>query len=100
MTAAAQRAEGESMKTVQWPIDEIVIKDRHRRDLGDVSGLAGSIAEIGLLHPVVLRPSGRLIAGERRIAAFKQLGLTKIPATVIDLHKVVLGEYAENFFRK
>jgi N6-adenosine-specific RNA methylase IME4 len=32
--------------------------------------------------------------------AFKQLGRDVIPATVIDLEKTVLGEYAENTFRK
>jgi hypothetical protein len=50
-------------------IDEIVIGELHRRDLGDIDGLAASIAELRLLHPVVVRPDGRLIAGERRLAA-------------------------------
>ncbi len=32
--------------------------------------------------------------------AFKTLGRETIPVTVVDLEKVVLGEYAENIFRK
>jgi N6-adenosine-specific RNA methylase IME4 len=81
-------------------IEDIKIGHRHRRDMGDIDELARNISEVGLLHPVVLAPGNKLIAGARRIAAFKKLGRTKIPATVIDLEKVVLGEYAENTFRK
>jgi ParB family chromosome partitioning protein len=82
-------------------IADIVVAERTRRDLGDdVPDLARSISETGLLHPIVVCPDGRLIAGERRIEACKLLGWTEIPATVIDLEQVVAGEYAENAFRK
>jgi N6-adenosine-specific RNA methylase IME4 len=81
-------------------IDDVKIGKRHRRDLGDIEALAATIADIGLLHPVVVRPDGELIAGERRIEAGKLLGWTQIPITVVDLEKVALGEYAENAFRK
>ena len=82
------------------PIAKIKIGQRHRHDHGDIDGLAQNIAEIGLLHPIVIRPDGRLIAGARRLRAFKRLKRDRIPVTVIDLEKVVLGEYAENTFRK
>jgi N6-adenosine-specific RNA methylase IME4/ParB-like chromosome segregation protein Spo0J len=81
-------------------ITEINIGKRHRVDYGDVDALARSIDSVGLLHPVVIRPDGRLIAGARRIKAFKQLGREKIPVTVVDLDKIVLGEHAENTERK
>ena len=81
-------------------ISEITVGVRHRRDLGDVAGLAASIAEIGLLHPIVIRPDGVLIAGARRLAAAHMLGLTEVPVTVVDLAAVVKGEHAENSFRK
>jgi ParB family chromosome partitioning protein len=45
-------------------IDEIVVGERHRRDLGDIASLAANVAELGLLHPRVIH--GTLIAGERR----------------------------------
>jgi hypothetical protein len=73
---------------------------RHRRELGDVSELARRIAELGLLHPIVIRPDGRLIAGERRLAACKALGWKSVPVTVVDLIEIVRGEFAENAFRK
>ena len=81
-------------------INAISIGDRHRRDLGDIAGLAQNISARGLLHPIVINHDGRLIAGARRLAAAKVLGWTTVPVTVIDLEQIVLGEYAENAFRK
>lgn len=85
---------------MEMRIAEIKIGKRHRRDVGDLLSLEESINEIGLLHPIAVTPDGELVAGERRIEAFKLLGRETIPATVMDLEKVVLGEYAENTFRK
>lgn len=81
-------------------IDAIRVGVRHRRDLGDLASLAKSIGEVGLLHPIVVRRDGRLIAGERRLEAFKLLGRTEIPATVVDLEEIARGELAENADRK
>jgi ParB-like chromosome segregation protein Spo0J len=65
-----------------------------------LKGLARSISEIALLHPIVVRPDGVLIAGERRRAAYRSLGLPEIPARVVDLDLVLCGEVAENTCRK
>jgi N6-adenosine-specific RNA methylase IME4 len=81
-------------------IVDITIGDRHRKDHGDVSGLAQSIQEIGLLHPIVATPDNVLICGARRIAAVRSLGHDRIPARIVSLEKIKLGEYAENAFRK
>jgi ParB/RepB/Spo0J family partition protein len=81
-------------------IAAIAVGERHRKDLGDIDGLAASIAELGLLQPVVIRPDGALIAGKRRLEAFKLLGRADIPVTVIDIDAVVKGEFAENSIRK
>ncbi len=82
------------------PIIKIKVRSRYRKNLGDIGSLAASIKELGLLHPIVVRPDGRLIAGERRLAACKKLGWKTIPVTVINLKEVVRGEFAENAFRK
>jgi ParB family transcriptional regulator, chromosome partitioning protein len=82
------------------PIAEIRIGGRHRRDLGDVDQLAASIAAVGLLHPVVTDAHGNLIAGQRRLEAYKVLGRTHIPVTVVALDDIVHGEFAENTARK
>jgi N6-adenosine-specific RNA methylase IME4 len=82
------------------PVAAIVVGERHRRDMGDIDALARSMAELGLLHPIVVRPDGTLIAGERRLRAAQQLGWHEIPATVVDLAAAVRGEFAENAMRK
>jgi ParB-like nuclease domain len=81
------------------PLGQIVVGQRHRRDMGDIAELAASIAEIGLLHPVVARPDGTLIAGERRLRAAELLGWGEIPVTIVDLDAVVKGEFAESACR-
>ena len=68
-------------------IDDVVIGDRFRQDLGNVNELAQSIADVGLLHPIVITPDNVLIAGRRRLEACKLLGLIDIPATVVDFDK-------------
>lgn len=78
----------------------ISLGERHRADLGDVDGLAKSIEELGLLHPIVVKSDGTLIAGERRLAACKSLGWQQVPVTVIDLEEIIRGEIAENQMRK
>ena len=81
-------------------IASILVGPRHRKAMGHIAGLAASIRDVGLLHPIVVRPDGVLIAGARRIAAFKALGRGEIPVTVVDLDSAARGEFAENVCRK
>lgn len=81
-------------------ISDLVVRDRHRKDMGDIDALARSINDIGLLHPVVVTPNNVLIAGERRLRAAQQLGWEEVPVHVVDLAEVALGELAENAVRK
>lgn len=69
---------------MDFELDRIVIGERHRKDLGDIDGLCKSIAEQGLLQPIVVRSDGTLIAGARRVEAFRLLGYQRIPARVRD----------------
>jgi ParB family transcriptional regulator, chromosome partitioning protein len=82
------------------PIDAIKIGSRFRQDHGDIAALARSIEAVGLLHPVVVTPSNELVCGERRIEAARLLGWQEIPARVVDIDAIVLGEHAENELRK
>lgn len=88
------------MTTASMDIDRIEVGFRYRKDLGDLRTLSESIAEVGLLHPVVVTPAGRLIAGQRRLEACRQLGWTDVPVTVVDLYQAARGEAHENFVRK
>jgi ParB-like chromosome segregation protein Spo0J len=80
-----------------WPVERILVRDRKRKDLGDLKPLAESIAALGLLHPIVVRPDGTLIAGARRLAACRDvLGLAEVPVRVLDIGALVRGEADEN----
>jgi ParB/RepB/Spo0J family partition protein len=86
--------------TSTFALDDIIISIRHRRDIGDITSLARSIADVGLLQPIAIRPDGVLIAGERRLAACKALGWSDIPVNVVPLAEIARGELAENTERK
>jgi ParB-like chromosome segregation protein Spo0J len=85
-------------------IDQIRTDGRHRTDLGDIKGLASSIEDLGLIHPVVVTPDHQLVAGARRLAAMRALGWDTIPVTVIrtlsDATDRLLAERDENTCRK
>lgn len=82
-------------------IDRIIVP-RGRRPLGDLTDLKKSIAEIGLLHPIVVTAGMRLVAGLHRLRACEALGWTWIPATVVDLKTAgaELAELDENLARQ
>jgi ParB family chromosome partitioning protein len=52
---------------VKLAISKIKVRNRYRKNVGDIEFLAASIKEFGLLHPIVVRLDGRLIGGERRL---------------------------------
>ena len=81
-------------------LDQIVIGERVRRDMGDLSGLADSMKRHGVLHPVVVKSDGTLIAGHRRIEAARLCGWTEIAVTVIDVADLLSAERDENAERK
>ena len=82
--------------------------DQPRRsfDPSSISALAGSIAEAGVLQPLIVRPlaDGRyeLIAGERRWRAAREAGLETVPALVRDQDEALRMQTAliENIARE
>jgi len=85
---------------MQVNIADIKIGDRYRKDMGDIEGLARSMNESGLIHPVALAADNTLIAGERRILAARLLGWESIEAHYVDLENLLRGEQDENKVRK
>lgn len=84
-------------------IDKIIVGERDRQEFGDIVGLAESIDDLGLLHPVVVTADYQLVAGGRRLEAVKQLGWQEVPVTVVDLanaEEVLQAESDENTCRK
>lgn len=99
MSSAARKGE-------PWTValDDVRAGDRIRHDLGDVEALAASIKARGLLQPIAVGPDMELIAGARRIAAFRLLGRERIPCHVVsgldDAAAMLRAERDENTERK
>ena len=90
-----------SSKTEQIiSIDSIIIKDRTRKELGDIISLAESISSVGLLQPIVINEKDELIDGDRRIKAYTNLGRKQIPYYRVNLEEIILGELHANSNRK
>ena len=80
--------------------------DQPRTDPGDLTELAASIREKGVLEPLLVKPTimGRwmIIAGERRWRAATQAGLEEVPCIEMDVDESGVAEIAliENMQRK
>jgi len=81
--------------------------EQPRVDFGDLTELTASIAEKGVLEPLLVKPSrgtGRwlIIAGERRFRAARLAGLTEVPCVEMDIDAGSVAEIAliENMQRK
>ncbi|KKL25471.1 hypothetical protein LCGC14_2404970 [marine sediment metagenome] len=82
-------------------IDGIKIGDRCRKDVGNISALADSIARNGLLQPIAITPDKRLIDGQRRLMACRDiLNWDEIDVHVVDIEQVIYGELDANTKRK
>jgi hypothetical protein len=57
----------------------------------NIKGLVSSIERVGLLTPITVTQKGEVANGHRRVAAYKKLGYTEIPAYVAE------GSLAELF---
>lgn len=79
--------------------------DQPRRDLGDLTDLKSSIESVGVIQPIIVERAGanyRIIAGERRYTAARELQLETVPAVVrsIDEHQRLQMQVIENLQRK
>lgn len=72
----------------QLPLESLkvsVYQPRKRIDPAAIAELAGSIAQKGVLQPLLVRPTAagyEIVAGERRFRAAQQAGLSTVPAIV------------------
>ncbi len=100
-------------KPAAKPSDKIKIEDitigewQPRKDFneGAIKSLAVSIKEKGILQPLIVRPKNgkyELIAGERRLRASKEAGLTEVPVIVKEMSDNEVLEIAliENLLRE
>lgn len=79
-----------------------VPKGRRRVSEDRVDELAASIAQVGLLHSIVVTEENRLIAGYHRLLACKKLEWSRIPVTIRELSEIDarLAEIDENLIRE
>lgn len=79
--------------------------DQPRQVMGDLSELMASVAEKGVIEPLIVRQRGsryQIIAGERRYHAATQVGLSQVPVILRAADDVEVMELAliENLQRK
>jgi ParB family transcriptional regulator, chromosome partitioning protein len=88
------------------PIEDIDPNpNQPRQVMGDLSELMASIAEKGIIEPVIVRQRGRrfqIVAGERRYQAAVQVGLREIPIVIreVDDNEIIEIALIENIQRK
>jgi hypothetical protein len=93
--------EGQGKREKEVRCELIIINERFRRDLGDLTELKDSIVRCGgLVEPVVLDEHWNLVAGARRLQAYKELGYELIPARIVESPDSKLWEAEENICRR
>jgi ParB family chromosome partitioning protein len=85
------------------PIEDIVIKERVRQDMGDLAPLMESMQKHGQLNSITITRDNELIAGHRRLLSAQELGWAYIDAMIVErdseAEKLQL-ELEENVHRK
>ncbi len=84
-------------------IKKVIVKDRIRKDFGDINELAEDIKQNGLINPPVVNKDMELLAGERRLRACKSLGWKQIEVRMMntrDAEHELNVEISENDVRK
>ena len=67
------------------PIEDVKIKKRIRKDMGDIAALTESMKRFGQINPILITKDNILIAGGRRLEAARNLGWTNINAVVAEI---------------
>jgi len=66
-------------------INDIKVKKRIRKDMGDIAALADSMKRFGQISPILITKNNVLIAGGRRLEAARNLGWSTINAVVAEI---------------
>lgn len=105
----AQNTLEDGVSTVTLPLDEIIPnKEQPRKQFDEeaLADLSASIAQHGVLQPLLVRPmpdgTYQLVAGERRWRASRMAGLTEVPVVIRDMDEQQAAELAliENLQRE
>ena len=91
------------MEVTEVALDDIVVGERFRKDYALDADFLDTIREKGIIQPITISQNMELVAGGRRLAGSREVGLPSIPAIMrqiddeLDLREC---EYIENAFRK
>ena len=105
----AQNTLEDGNATVTLPLDEIIPnREQPRKQFDDdaLADLSASIAQHGVLQPLLVRPmpdgTYQLVAGERRWRASRMAGLTEVPVVIRNMDEQESAELAliENLQRE
>ena len=83
----------------------LISKYNVRRELGDIDELVDSIKQVGILEPLIIRPSSpnifEIIIGQRRYHAAKKVGLRKVPCIIRKMsdEEAIVASLIENVQR-
>jgi len=67
------------------PIEDIKVKKRVRKEMGDIAALAESMKRFGQISPILITKKNILVAGGRRLEAARSLGWRTINAIEVDI---------------
>ena len=89
-------------------LESIVIEERAREELGDLTGIEESLKSVGLISPLAVKrlDNGKfkLLAGERRFSVLQKNKVEQVPVRVYPegLSEIEIStiELSENFYRK
>ncbi len=84
-------------------IKDIIVKNRIRKEIGNLESLMESMNKFGQLHPIILNSKLQLITGNRRLEAAKRLGWIRIDENIIEVSnklELLEIEIEENIQRK
>lgn len=92
------------MSNTTMLVSSIIVSDSRQRQAAKAdTALITSIERDGLLNPIIVHADGRLVAGERRLDAHRELKLTHIAVSILEdmaPDKAFRIELTENLARK
>jgi ParB family chromosome partitioning protein len=100
LSGAEEGGVGTISSQSQVPVDAIEqnpYQPRKTFDEDELAALSASIRTHGVLQPLVVRQLGdryQLVAGERRLRAAREAGLTRVPVNVVDFNDQQILEAA------
>jgi ParB family chromosome partitioning protein len=96
-------APGRDDKAMTLPVSALIIKTNPRSNLGDLTELKDSIADRGILNPLLVintLAGWELIGGHRRLECARELGMVDVPCRVVVSNEPEIIKILDNIMRE